>query len=160
FRTPCFQVGLVPASVQANSVRKVFGKGRVILALTDEDIADLPPVMNVVDPASGLALVLDEAEVDLSRFAILAAVVPGLFGVHFGMMAARARRDRLIGGEFMGRIEIKDALTGIAYHSVLPPADPTRKLRAQHDLAGHALVIKRFRNAGSAEFGDSFVVAQ
>jgi len=56
----------------------------VILALTDEDIADLPSVMNVVDPASGLALVLDEAEVGLSRFAILAAVVPGLLASILG----------------------------------------------------------------------------
>ena len=107
-----------------------------------------------------MALALDEAEVGLSRFAILAAVIPGLFGVHFGMMAARTRCHRLIRGEFMGRIEIEDALTGIAYDSVLPSADLIVGLWAQHDLACRALVIKRFRNAGSAEFGDSFVVAQ
>jgi len=76
------------------------------------------------------------------------------------MMTARTRCHRIIRGQFMGRVEIKDALTGIAYHSVLPGAHLIVGLRAQHDLACRALVIKRFRNTGSAEFGDSFVVAQ
>jgi len=43
---------------------------------------------------------------------------------------------------FRWRIEVQNALAGIADHGLLAGADIVINLRAQHNLAGHAFVIR------------------
>jgi hypothetical protein len=67
------------------------------------------------------------------------------------MMAARALMFGLERLHFVGRIEIQNALAGIADHGVLSGTDLVVSLRSQHDLARHAFMIAYLGDAAAAE---------
>ena len=118
------------------------------------------PVLRVENAATGLASGVVHAQQDFARTAEFLAVIPGLGSVDFGVMAARAFVLRLKRLHFVGGIEIKNALAGIADDGLLPGAHVIVSLRPQHDLAGHAFVIANLGDATAAKFRHALVVAQ
>ena len=72
-----------------------------------------------------------------------------------GAVVEASRLDQL----FL-RIEIENALAGVADNGLFAGANFVIGLRTQHDLAGHAFVIANFGDAAAAELRDALVVAQ
>ena len=66
----------------------------------------------------------------------------------------------LVHNHFAFRIEIKNALAGIAHDDLLPGAYFVVGLRPQHDLARDAFVITDFGEPATAEFRNPLVVPE
>src|SRR6202043_1313083 len=118
------------------------------------------PGMDIVDAATGLAASIGQTKKYFADSPEFRAVVPGLRSIDFGMMAFGAGGRGFLIGKLLSGIEIEDALAGVADDGLLAGTDFVISLRAEHDPAGHTLLIANFRDATAAEFGYALVVAE
>ena len=103
--------------------------------------------VEVVDAATGLAAGVRHTEKNFAVVGELGAVVPGLRRIDFGMMAAGAVGARHLVHKLVRRIEIENALAGIANDDLLAGTNFVVSLGPQHDLARHAFVIANLGDA-------------
>src|ERR1700692_106232 len=157
---PVLHVSVGPTSVQAKGAGDIFRERVAVVALPSKNVADQTAGVHVENAAAGLTGCIRQANKNLTRFGVFLTVVPGLGSVDLGMMAARALVFRFEGLHFIGGIEVKNALAGIADHSLLAGADIVIDLRPQHYLARYAFMIAHFGDAGAAKFRSALVVAQ
>src|ERR1700691_991998 len=130
------------------------------VALANENVSNKATGVHVEDAAAGLAAGIIEAQQRLAIVAVLLAVVPGLRRVDFRMMPPRPLEFRLDRLHFLRGINEKRALARVANHRLLAGANFVVSLRAQHDLASHALVIAHFRDAAAPEFCYPLILPQ
>ena len=70
-----------------------------------------------------------------------------------------SRRGLLI-GKFVGGVEIQNALAGVAHDGLRAGTNFVIGLRAEHDAAGHTLLIANLGQAATAKLGDTLVVTK
>lgn len=140
-----------PAAIEAGGSADVFGKSLAVVAFADEDVADKASGMDVVGAAAGLAVRVGEAEKHFAIAGKFRPIVPSLRRVDFGVMALGAVNPGLLVDKFFRRIEVQDALAGVANDGFVAGADIVIGLRPEHDLARHALLMADFGDAAAAE---------
>ena len=129
-----------------------------IIPFADEDVADETSGVNVIDAAAGLAVGIGQTEKYFANSTEFRAVIPSLGRIDFGMMAFGAGGRGLLIGEFIGGIEVKDALAGVTNNGLLAGTDLVVGLRPEHDAAGHTLLIPNFRDAAATKLGHALVM--
>src|SRR5579862_4253215 len=149
-----------PISVEARGTGDVFGKGVAIVAFADKDVAEEASGVNVIDAAAGLTAGISQTKEDFPIGRKFGPVVPGLRRVDLGVMTLGAMQRWLFVYQFVLRIEVKNALAGVADDRLISRADFVVSLWAEHDLASHALMIADFSDTASSELRDALVVAE
>ena len=119
---PIFDLLFRPASIQADGASDVFRKSVTEIPFADEDVANETAGAHVENAAAGLPPSVGEAQENFASFGEFLTVIPRLGRVDLGMMAAGAFVFGLKSLHFISRIEIEDALAGIADYGLLAGA--------------------------------------
>src|SRR5215813_1457563 len=112
---PLVLLGVGPGAIQPNRVDQLFWESLPVSSIADEYVAKSATCGEIVDAAAGIAVRVRECKENLAIVAILRAIVPGVTGVNLRVMppAVPLLRGRFR-WSFLGRIEVKNPLAGIA----------------------------------------------
>src|SRR5271156_630165 len=158
---PLLELGLRPASIQANNiVVEIFGKRQPILSFANKNIAQAAPGRAVVNVAARFSLVVEINQKYFPMILETRPVIPGLAGFKLGVGPAPPCYHCGVRLLVMGWVVVKNPLAGLADNHMSCRAHLIVGLRTQHDLASHAFVVSSFGKAGPAMLGDSVVLAE
>src|SRR5215469_10199438 len=149
-----------PIAVEAGGAGDLLRERVAVVPFADKNVAQEASGVDVVDAAAGLTAGVGQAKEDFPLSGELGAVVPGLRRIDLRMMTLGAVDRFLLLDQLFFRVEIENALAGVADDRLSPRANFVVGLRTEDHLASHALMIADFSDAAAAELGDALVVAE
>src|ERR1700756_575555 len=123
----------------------------MVFAFADKRVANLAAGVEIVNSPAGTIVSVGEDEKNLTLVPIVRPIEPGLGSVGLGPGTTPRRLRSSLCRNFVGGIEIKHALTGVAVDDAVPAAHFVVGLGTKHHLATHALLVPHFGNARAAE---------